>query len=678
MTAVGWNWSSSRSARSAPAAWASSRPTPCEPGGLVVRAHSRRGAARAEHDRARGDDLPVVADQPAAAPLGAPQRAGAGALEHGDPRLRGGQRRELAHDAPARWRCRRRARRAGPSGRPPGPARAVRSGRRRSARRAPAGRARTSGASRTRISAAECLTSAAPGQLGVAQVQLEAVVGGERRGQPALRPVAGGLRQRRGRDEHDGRVLARGAQRGVQAGRARAHHCDVGLTGDRQRGGGHRGERYLPGRCATLRRLPVRLTSSSCCFAAAGLSFELPRAGARSLRRCVRAVPSGLVAAAATAGLVVRRCAVVRGVAVRGVVVVGAPPWTCWSVGPSHAGRRLGAAVVVGVGGPPAVVVGPVVVVGAVVVLVAAGAAGVVTVVGGDGRATSRRRRRAPTSAAASTPSATARRRRSAMIGAFQLGGAARRVRAAAPQFRHHSCSGAERRAAQRAGFARGGRRCGRRYGAPRRAIAGGAGAAGRSRAGLRRRRRICVGLAPALTAGRRSVPAGGRRRGPMRVGERAGRWRGRRRPCVAARRAGAGLADAGGAAASGRAATGGADARRGRRGRRGGLGAAGGRRGARAEATRRRGAWARCGRRSRAQGPAVAGRGQRRWRGAGAAAACAGARGGRGGAGAVAPAAALGAPAMGRSTLRLIGQPAVGAEAVLAAVDARRSAGRR
>ncbi len=46
------------------------------------------------------------------------------------------------------------------------------------------------------------------------------------------------------------------------------------------------------------------------------------------------------------------------------------------------------------------------------------------------------------TSAAASTPSASAAVTAIAMIGAFQFVGAARRVRAAAPQFRHHSCAG--------------------------------------------------------------------------------------------------------------------------------------------------------------------------------------------------------------------------------------------
>jgi len=47
------------------------------------------------------------------------------------------------------------------------------------------------------------------------------------------------------------------------------------------------------------------------------------------------------------------------------------------------------------------------------------------------------------TSAAASTPSASATTTASAITGVFQAGDAARRVRAAAPQRRHHSCSGA-------------------------------------------------------------------------------------------------------------------------------------------------------------------------------------------------------------------------------------------
>ncbi len=94
----------------------------------------------------------------------------------------------------------------------------------------------------------------APGELGVAQVQLEAVVGGERGGEPALRPVAGGLCERRGGDEHDAGALTRGAQRGIQAGGARAHHCDIGLVGPCRGKDGHRGNRICP-RCAAPSRV---------------------------------------------------------------------------------------------------------------------------------------------------------------------------------------------------------------------------------------------------------------------------------------------------------------------------------------------------------------------------------------------------------------------------------------
>ena len=58
-TAVGWNWTNSRSASAAPAARASSRPEPKEPGGLVVRDHSAaappvaRTTARAAERRGR-------------------------------------------------------------------------------------------------------------------------------------------------------------------------------------------------------------------------------------------------------------------------------------------------------------------------------------------------------------------------------------------------------------------------------------------------------------------------------------------------------------------------------------------------------------------------------------------------------------------------------------------------
>ncbi len=54
------------------------------------------------------------------------------------------------------------------------------------------------------------------------------VVRRQRRGDPALRPVARGLRERRAADERDARPLVRGHERRVQAGGAGANNCDVG------------------------------------------------------------------------------------------------------------------------------------------------------------------------------------------------------------------------------------------------------------------------------------------------------------------------------------------------------------------------------------------------------------------------------------------------------------------
>jgi hypothetical protein len=55
------------------------------------------------------------------------------------------------------------------------------------------------------------------------------VVDGQRGGDPALRPVARGLRQRGPRDEGDTGALAGGGERGEEAGAAGAHHGDVGV-----------------------------------------------------------------------------------------------------------------------------------------------------------------------------------------------------------------------------------------------------------------------------------------------------------------------------------------------------------------------------------------------------------------------------------------------------------------
>ena len=88
-----------------------------------------------------------------------------------------------------------------------------------------------------------------------------------------------------------------------------------------------------------------------------------------------------------------------------------------------------------------AVLVGVLAVVGVVgTVVIGAAAAGVVTVVvlAGTGAEPPARLTRA----AASAPRASTTTTANAPIGRFQLGAGARRVRAAAPQLRHHDCSG--------------------------------------------------------------------------------------------------------------------------------------------------------------------------------------------------------------------------------------------
>ncbi len=233
MTAVGWNCSSSRSARSAPAWWASSRPTPCDPGGLVVRAHIAAAPPVLSTTARAATICPSSQISPAQR---SPERHSARARAPSSTVMRGS-----AATSADSWRTTRR-----PVALPPActtrrtecpPSRPSASCPERSAsKRTPSAcRSRTqSGASRTRISAAERLHEAAPGQLGVAQVQLGAVVGCERRGETALRPVAGRLRERRRGDEHDRRVLARCAKRRVEPGGACADDCYVGLTRDRQ------------------------------------------------------------------------------------------------------------------------------------------------------------------------------------------------------------------------------------------------------------------------------------------------------------------------------------------------------------------------------------------------------------------------------------------------------------
>ncbi len=119
-------------------------------------------------------------------------------------------------------------------------------------------------------------------------------------------------------------------------------------------------------------------------------------------------------------------------VAVDGLIVVGVPGVT--------------APAVVGATAPPRPVapLAPVVVVGIVpwVAPESTGAAVVIVRVIGGGVVAVGEPPLSLTSAAASTPSESAAIAAIATIGAFQLVGAARRVRAAAPQLRHHSWRG--------------------------------------------------------------------------------------------------------------------------------------------------------------------------------------------------------------------------------------------
>ena len=78
----------------------------------------------------------------------------------------------------------------------------------------------------------------APSPLGVAQVQLEAVVGREHCREPALRPVAGGLGERHRRQQRDGGTLVGRAQRRIQPSRTGSNHRDIDIAVSCARRGG--------------------------------------------------------------------------------------------------------------------------------------------------------------------------------------------------------------------------------------------------------------------------------------------------------------------------------------------------------------------------------------------------------------------------------------------------------
>ena len=170
------------------------RPIPSDPGGFVVRDQSAAAPPVASTVAARQHRAAVLEDDADdSGPSGACSAAARAPLEHGDarmPRRRGAERS----------RTMRRPVALPPACDDPAPRvaalEAERRGRRRrsASKRTPSSsRSRTlSGASSTSTRAADGRTSAAPGDLGVAQVLVGRVVVGERGGQAALRPVAGG------------------------------------------------------------------------------------------------------------------------------------------------------------------------------------------------------------------------------------------------------------------------------------------------------------------------------------------------------------------------------------------------------------------------------------------------------------------------------------------------------
>src|SRR5439155_8812194 len=92
---------------------------------------------------------------------------------------------------------------------------------------------------------------------GIGEMTFGTVVGGQRRRQPALRPVAGGLGQRGGGDQGDARSPAGRAQRGVEPGRAGADDRHLGLRA------GHAlyGTRRWPPRPCSWPTLPRLITT---------------------------------------------------------------------------------------------------------------------------------------------------------------------------------------------------------------------------------------------------------------------------------------------------------------------------------------------------------------------------------------------------------------------------------
>ena len=213
----------------------------------VRRARPQRGRAAGGEDRRAGAHRAAVLERDAgAAAVVHPRARGARALQHRDARLVDDERRELAHDAPA--------------------GRAA-AGVHDAAHRVPALEAEREHAAAVGVEAhAHALEVAharrrladehlrgraahevAAGGLGVGEMALEGVLDRERGGDPALRPVARGLRERGRRDERDRGAGGGGVQRGVQPGRTGSDDREVAAD-----------HRFVGHRRGTVLRCPRR------------------------------------------------------------------------------------------------------------------------------------------------------------------------------------------------------------------------------------------------------------------------------------------------------------------------------------------------------------------------------------------------------------------------------------
>ena len=242
---------------------------PSEPGGLVVRDHSAAAPPVARIAARARDRAAVLADDARrSGRRSIHARRGARALEHLDARVLDDERRELADDAPAGRAAAGVHDAAHASARPRARARACRGGRRRSARRGARGRATRAGASRARAPRPPLRrTAPRPATLGVGEVAVGRVVGGQRRGErrpgPSSWPSAPAAWRRRARPARPrGRRSARRTGRRRRRRRRRRRLEEHGFVGHRRvpyRGWPPRSCSATPRRSSTT---PARIPSS--------------------------------------------------------------------------------------------------------------------------------------------------------------------------------------------------------------------------------------------------------------------------------------------------------------------------------------------------------------------------------------------------------------------------------